>query len=43
MDLIIASKDLYGAGRVVGTDILHSPQERGTSDHVPLWVKILYR
>lgn len=40
VDLIIVSKALLDAGRVVDTDILDSPQERGTSDHVPLWVKI---
>lgn len=40
VDLIIASKVLYEMGRLDDTDILDSPQERGTSDHVPLWVKV---
>lgn len=40
VDLIIASKSLYEDGGVDDTDILDSPQERGTSDHVPLWVKV---
>lgn len=36
VDLIIASKSLYENGGIDDTDILDSPQERGTSDHVPL-------
>ncbi|POS70071.1 hypothetical protein DHEL01_v211538, partial [Diaporthe helianthi] len=40
VDLIVASENLYQNGRVEDTDILDSPQERGTSDHVPLWVKL---
>ncbi|KAK7734695.1 hypothetical protein SLS53_007799 [Cytospora paraplurivora] len=40
VDLIIVSRGLYEAGRVVDTDILDTPQERGTSDHVPLWVTV---
>lgn len=40
VDLIITSKSLHETERVMATDILDSPQERGTSDHVPLWVKI---
>lgn len=40
VDLIIVSKSLFDAGSVVDTDVLDSPQERGTSDHVPLWVKL---
>lgn len=40
VDFIIVSKTLYDSGRVVGTDILDTPQERGTSDHVPLWVDL---
>lgn len=42
VDLIIASKGLYEDGRIDGTGILDSPQERGTSDHVPLWVKVKF-
>lgn len=42
VDLIITSKSLHEFGRVIATGILDTPQERGTSDHVPLWVKILY-
>lgn len=40
VDLIIASKNLYEGGGIDDTGILDSPQERGTSDHVPLWVKV---
>lgn len=40
VDLIIASKGLYEDGAIGDTGILDSPQERGTSDHVPLWVKV---
>ncbi|KAJ0123024.1 hypothetical protein J7T55_011486 [Diaporthe amygdali] len=40
VDLIIASQNLYEMGRLSDTGILDSPQERGTSDHVPLWVKV---
>lgn len=40
VDLIITSKSLHEKERAMDTDILDSPQERGTSDHVPLWVKI---
>lgn len=40
VDLIIASKSLYENGGIDDTDILDSPQERGASDHVPLWVKL---
>ncbi|KAL2283926.1 hypothetical protein FJTKL_09678 [Diaporthe vaccinii] len=40
VDLVIASKSLYENGGIDDTGILDSPQERGTSDHVPLWVKV---
>lgn len=40
VDLIVASKALYENGGIDDTDILDSPQERGTSDHVPLWVRV---
>lgn len=40
VDLIIASKSLCESGGIDDTDILDSPQERGNSDHVPLWVKV---
>lgn len=40
VDLIIASRRLFDNGGVDDTGILDSPQERGTSDHVPLWVKL---
>lgn len=42
VDLIIVSQGLYKTERVVATDILDLPQERGTSDHVPLWARIRY-
>lgn len=41
VDLIVASRSLHDTGGLVATDILDSPVERGTSDHVPLWVRIL--
>lgn len=40
VDLIIASKRLWEEGRVRRAGILDTPQERGPSDHVPLWVEI---
>jgi exonuclease III len=40
VDLIITSKRLWEDGRVRQTGILDSPQERGPSDHVPLWVEV---
>ncbi|KUI59000.1 hypothetical protein VP1G_06226 [Cytospora mali] len=40
VDLIIFSRSLHTTGRVVDTDIFDTPQERGTSDHVPLWVAV---
>lgn len=40
VDFILVSKTLYDSSGVVETDIFDSPQERGTSDHVPLWIEI---
>lgn len=40
MDIVIVSRGLWESGRVRGTAILDTPQERGLSDHVPLWVEI---
>ncbi|VBB76709.1 Putative protein of unknown function [Podospora comata] len=40
VDLILASKRLWEEGLVLSTGILDSPQERGPSDHVPLWVEL---
>lgn len=40
VDFIIVSRALFDSKRVIETEILDSPQERGTSDHVPLTVKI---
>ncbi|KAJ4418092.1 hypothetical protein N0V82_005755 [Gnomoniopsis sp. IMI 355080] len=40
VDFIVVSKALFESGRVIKTDILDSPQERGTSDHVPLMVEL---
>jgi len=40
VDLIFVSKRLWDDGRVLDTGILDTPQERGPSDHVPLWVEI---
>ncbi|GAB1318661.1 Endonuclease/exonuclease/phosphatase [Madurella fahalii] len=42
VDLILVSKGLWEAGRVLGTGILDTPQERGLSDHVPLWVEVAW-
>lgn len=42
VDLIIASKSLYENGGIYDTGILDSPQERGTSDHVPLWARVKF-
>ncbi|KAJ9607448.1 hypothetical protein H2200_008521 [Cladophialophora chaetospira] len=41
VDLIIVDRALNNdLGAVTGTDICDSPQERGHSDHVPLWISI---
>lgn len=40
VDFIITSRRLWEEGRVWQTGILDSPQERGPSDHVPLWAEI---
>jgi exonuclease III len=40
VDMVFMSRGLWEAGRVVGTGILNTPQERGLSDHVPIWVEI---
>lgn len=40
VDLIVTSKRLWEDGRVKQTGILDTPQERGPSDHVPLWVEV---
>ncbi|KAF2499606.1 DNase I-like protein, partial [Lophium mytilinum] len=37
VDLIIASRRFFRAGSVLDTGILDSAEERGPSDHVPLW------
>lgn len=42
VDFIFCSKDFFEQGRVIKTDILDSPLERGTSDHVPLWVTLKF-
>lgn len=41
VDFIVVSKVLVDAERVLDADILDSPQERGTSDHVPITANIL--
>jgi exonuclease III len=41
VDMVVVSKGLWEAGRMRGTGILDTPQERGRSDHVPLWVEIV--
>lgn len=40
VDMVMVSRSLWEAGRVVGTGILDTPQERGLSDHVPIWVEV---
>ncbi|KAK4097808.1 DNase I-like protein [Parathielavia hyrcaniae] len=40
VDMVFVSRRLWEAGRVVATGILDTPQERGLSDHVPIWVEI---
>ncbi|KAB5585715.1 Endonuclease/exonuclease/phosphatase [Coniochaeta sp. 2T2.1] len=40
VDLIVVSNRLWEGGLVRGTGIMDSPQERGSSDHVPLWVEV---
>lgn len=40
VDMALVSRRLWEAGRVKKTEILDTPQERGLSDHVPLWVEI---
>ncbi|KAF2103782.1 DNase I-like protein [Rhizodiscina lignyota] len=42
VDLILASRKLWEDGDVLDAGILDSPQERGPSDHVPLWVRVRY-
>ncbi|KAL2177069.1 Endonuclease/exonuclease/phosphatase [Thermothelomyces heterothallicus CBS 202.75] len=41
VDMIIVSRRLWDEGRVRATGILDTPQERGRSDHVPLWVEVV--
>ncbi|KAK4249243.1 DNase I-like protein [Corynascus novoguineensis] len=41
VDMVIVSRALWEEGRVRGTGILDTPQERGWSDHVPLWVEVV--
>lgn len=40
VDMVLTSRTAWKRGRVRGTGILDSPQERGPSDHVPIWVEI---
>ncbi|KAB5583408.1 Endonuclease/exonuclease/phosphatase [Coniochaeta sp. 2T2.1] len=40
VDMIIVTKRLWEGGLVRGTGIMDTPQERGPSDHVPLWVEV---
>ena len=40
VDLILVTKGLGGEGRVRDADVLDCEGERGTSDHVPLFVEI---
>lgn len=40
VDLIITDQNLLTFGAVRGSDICDNPQDRGHSDHVPLWIAI---
>ncbi len=40
VDLIIVSQGLNTLRAIMGTDICDSTQERGHSDHVPIWISI---
>jgi exonuclease III len=40
VDMIIVSRQLWEGRQVTRTGICDSPQERGPSDHVPLWVEV---
>jgi len=40
VDLIIASKVLVEQATVVNTNICDTPEARGHSDHVPLWIEL---
>ncbi|KAL2126126.1 hypothetical protein VTI74DRAFT_1643 [Chaetomium olivicolor] len=40
VDMVFVSRGLWESGRVRRTGILDTPQERGLSDHVPLWVEV---
>lgn len=41
VDVLFVSGQLWEQGRVLSTGILDTPQERGMSDHVPLWVDLM--
>ena len=40
VDFVVVSRKLFGQGGVVESGILDSMEERGPSDHVPLWVEL---
>ena len=40
VDFVVVSKKLFDQGGVVESGILDSMEERGPSDHVPLWVEL---
>ena len=40
VDMVLVTKGLVGQERVKGADILDSEEERGPSDHVPLFVEL---
>ncbi|KAK0641659.1 Endonuclease/exonuclease/phosphatase, partial [Cercophora newfieldiana] len=40
VDMVFVSRELWEEKRVLGTGILDTVQERGTSDHVPVWVEV---
>ncbi|KAK0620410.1 hypothetical protein B0T14DRAFT_586753 [Immersiella caudata] len=40
MDMVFVSRDLWEEERVLKPGIFDTVQERGTSDHVPIWVEV---
>ncbi|KAK3353304.1 Endonuclease/exonuclease/phosphatase [Lasiosphaeria hispida] len=43
VDMVFVSMGLWEAGRVLRTGILDTPEERGSSDHVPVWAELRFR
>lgn len=43
VDYVIAGRSIWEAGFITGSGILDSEAERGPSDHVPVWVDVMFR